>query len=207
MIGIRNDIESVPVIVSDHEEVEILVVEVALKSIVVRFLTAYGPQEDAPEDIINHFYSTLEEEIVKCEEHNCGLIAEMDCNAKLGNQLINGDPNQMSNNGKLLWDIMERRGCIVVNATDKCHGTITRSRLKAGKKEESILDYVVVNALIYPYVEQMIVDETKEKALTRFTKGKAVPSDHNMLSCVFDIPIKRQTMPRTEVYRLRNEDE
>ena len=207
MIGIRNDIESIPVIVSDYDEVEILVVEVTLKSMVIRFLTAYGPQEGAPVEIINLFYSTLEAEILKCEEHNCGLIAEMDCNAKLGNQLIPGDPNAMSTNGKFLWDIIERRCCIVVNATDKCNGTITRSRLKGGKKEESVLDYVVVNPLIFPYVEQMMVDETKDKALTRFTKGKAVPSDHNMVSCIFDIPIKRQTTPRTEIYRLRNEEE
>ena len=60
----------------------------------------------------------------------------MDCNAKLGNELIPGDPNVMSNNGRFLWDIIQRRDCIVVNATKKCNGTITRSRMKGGKKEE-----------------------------------------------------------------------
>ena len=143
MIGIRNDIGSVPVIVSEHDEVEILVIEVAFKSLVIRFLTAYGPQEEAPEDEINKFYATLEEEIVNCEEHNCGLIAELDCNAKLGSHVMAGDPNSMSSNGKLLWDIVERRECMVVNTSDKCNGTITRSRLKGGKLEESVLDYVV----------------------------------------------------------------
>ena len=58
----------------------------------------------------------------------------------------------MSANGKLLWDILERRNCTVVNGTTKCSGCITRSRNKAGKVEKSVLDYVFVDALIEPYV-------------------------------------------------------
>ena len=39
MIAIRNDIEGVPVVASNHDEdVEILVVEVSLRSMKVRFL-------------------------------------------------------------------------------------------------------------------------------------------------------------------------
>ena len=96
----------------------------------MRFLTGYGPQEDDNEDHINKFYCILEEEIVSCEERNCGLIIEMDCNAKLGKEIIKGDPHEMSNNGKILWDIMKRRNCTVINATKMCEGVITRSRIE-----------------------------------------------------------------------------
>ena len=58
-----------------------------------------------------------------------------------------------------------------------------------------------------PYVDQMIVDETKEKALTRFANGNTIPSDHNLLSCIFNIPVRKVVAPRTEVYRLRNQEE
>ena len=205
MIGIKKDVQTIPVDASPQDdEVEILVMEVQLKDMTVRFLTGYGPQEDDEEDKINKFYCTLEEEIVACEERECGLIIELDCNAKLGKNIIEGDPHDMSNNGKLLWDIVQRRNCVVVNSTKKCHGSITRSRMKSGVKEESILDYVIVNPLIAPFVEEMNIDESKAKALTRFLKGRTIPSDHNYLSCSFNIPLHRRSKPRQEIYRLRN---
>ena len=208
MIGMDKNFDITPVVVSDHDEdVEILVIEVAFKCITVRFLTAYGPQEDAPEDVINKFYLTLEEEIVRCEQENCALIAELDCNAKLGTGIIEGDPHTMSSNGKVLWDILERRGCSVINGSDKCKGTITRSRMKGGVEEKSVLDYVIVNAAAAPYVHCMVIDESKSRSLTRYAKGKAIPSDHNLLICTFKIPLKRKALPRTEIYRLRNADE
>ena len=108
--------------------------EVVFKSVTVRFLTAYGPQEDASDDIINKFYSALEEEILCCELENCGLIAELDCNAKLGKEIIAADPNAMSSCGRILWEIVMRRDCTVVNTTEACVGGITRSRMKAVKK-------------------------------------------------------------------------
>ena len=208
MIGVRNDIECVPVVISrQDEDVEILIVEIVFKSMKIRFLTGYGPQEDSSDEVINKFYAALEEEIMHCEEDNCGLIAELDCNAKLGYEILKGDPNQMSNNGKILWELVQRRDCTVVNTTEKCKGVITRSRMKGTTKEESVLDYVIVNALVWQHVESMEVDESKTQALTRFTKGKAITSDHNILQCTFNIPIEKKSSPRTEIHRLRNEDE
>ena len=52
----------------------------------------------------------------------------------------------------------------------------------------------------------MEIDESKTKALTRFTKGKAIPSDHNLLKCVFDIRVLKNNKPRIEVYQVRNKD-
>ena len=93
MIGINKDIEKEPVDVSPQDdEAKILVVEIELKDLPIRFLTAYGPQEEDNEDKINKFYNSLEEEIIACEERNCGLIIELDCNAKLGKNIIQGDP-------------------------------------------------------------------------------------------------------------------
>ena len=206
MIGIKNEVQATPVDVSPQDpEIEILVVEVELKEVTIRFLTAYGPQEDDSEDKINKFYCTLEEEIIKCEERKCGLIVEMDCNAKLGKTIIQGDPHEMSSNGKLLWDIIQRRDCCVVNATEKCEGTITRSRIKGGTKEESVIDFVIINPQMIPYIEAMEIDESKTKALTRFKKGIPVPSDHNHIKCSFNIPLVKRHKARQEIYCLRNE--
>ena len=206
MIGIKKELEATPVDVSpDETEIEIIVTELELKEMTIRFLTGYGPQEDDSADKINKFYCTLEEEIIKCEDRNCGLIIEMDCNAKLGKNIIQGDPHDMSGNGKLLWDVIQRRNCCVVNATEKCKGTITRSRTKGKIKEESVIDFVIVNQKIQPYIEEMEIDETKVKALTRFRKGNSVPSDHNHIKCTFNIPVSKQITQRQEIYCLRNQ--
>ena len=53
----------------------------------------------------------------------------------------------------------------------------------------------------------MVINESKEYALTRFISGKAVPSDHHLISCTFDIPVGKKVFERKEVYRLRNPDE
>ena len=172
-------------------------VEVALKSMVLRFLTAYGPQEEASEDTINRFYSALEHEILKCEEENCGLIAELDSNAKLGKGIITNDPNDMSTNGQILWDIVRRRECTVVNMSDKCTGCITRRRNKAGTIEESVLDYVIVNSVVAPFINSMEIDESKEKSLTRYTKARAIPSDHHVLTHVLTHVPARQDLSVT----------
>ena len=208
MIGIKKDIEGTPVNVSpEDEDVEIVVVEIQLKAITIRFLTGYGPQEDDSGEKINKFYCALEEEMVLCEERDCGLIMELDCNANLGKDITEGDPHNMSNNGKLLWEIIQRRNCTVVNSTDKCSGVITRSRIKGTIKEESVLDYVIVNSLLAQYVEKMVIDESKAKALTRYIKGTAVPSDHNHLACSFNIPLDKRIVPRQEIFRLRNKSD
>ena len=204
MIGVSNDMTGKPVDVSPHDDVEILVVEIELKDMSIRFLTAYGPQEDDKEENINKFYNYLEEEIIACEERNCGLIMELDCNAKLGKEIIQGDPHNMSSNGKLLWDVVQRHGCTVVNATEKCVGVITRSRMKKKHKEESVIDFIIVNPMIMPYVEKMEIDELKSKALTRFKKGGSVPSDHDYLHCTFNIPLQKRKPMRKEMYCLRN---
>ena len=71
MIGIKKDIEGTPVNVSpEDEDVEIVVVELQLKAITIRFLTGYGPQEDDSGEKINKFYCALEEEMVLCEERD-----------------------------------------------------------------------------------------------------------------------------------------
>ena len=209
MIGIDKNLSlKKPVIIFQGEkDVEILVVEIILSTMSLRIMTAYGPQEDSSPDTINEFYRKFEEEIIKCEEDNCGLVIEMDANAKLGRDIIEKDPNPMSENGRILWGIVQRRNCYVVNATDKCNGTITRSRTRKGVKEESILDYMIVNQKIEPYIHSMNIDENKEMVLTRFLKKNIVVSDHNILTCSLNIPHHGPPKPRIELLSLRNPED
>ena len=60
----------------------------------------------------------------------------MDANAKVGNTIIKEDPHNMTNNGKLLLDVVQRQGLIIGNSLDICKGLITRERLFDNKSEK-----------------------------------------------------------------------
>ena len=45
------------------------------------------------------------------------MILELDCNAKVGKNVIKNDPNEMSENGKLLLDIIKRQNLELVSKT------------------------------------------------------------------------------------------
>ena len=52
----------------------------------------------------------------------------MDANSKVGETVIENDPCSMTDNGRVLLDILERHDLLIVNATEKCKGLITRHR-------------------------------------------------------------------------------
>ena len=85
----------------------------------------------------------MDEEVAAAEEANCAVLIEMDFNAKLGSEIIMKDSSHISENGKLLRDIIVRRNLIVGNASEKCDGTITRRKNTIHGIEESVLDYVL----------------------------------------------------------------
>ena len=188
-----------------------LIVEAKLKNKRSRFLNAYGVQETATIEEKSEFYSILDEEI--CLTLNAGhmLCLEMDANAKLGNRVIKGDPHQMSSNGKQLFNLVERYNLVVVNATDRCFGIITRIKRMQTVTEESILDYFIVCQEFYLMVTSLKIDEDRKYVLTKFVKSKkrsyTVESDHNPLIMEVDISWDMKVkMDRVEIYNLRNSE-
>ena len=74
----------------------------------IRIINAYGPQEDETQLKRLTYWQSLEQEISSGENENCMILLQMDANAKLGNNIINQDPNEMSDNGRLLQELIER---------------------------------------------------------------------------------------------------
>ena len=74
----------------------------------VRIVSGYGPQENWEEEKRRPFFLALETEIEKSELAGISVIIELDANSKLGKQYIPNDPYDMSPNGALLSDIIER---------------------------------------------------------------------------------------------------
>jgi hypothetical protein len=176
-----------------------------------RIITGYGPQENLTEDKRLPFFVTLEEEVVKAAMAGKSVIIELDANSKLGSEIIPGDPHKMSPNGKLLEDIIERQNLIVVNASEKAKGKITRKRTTTNKVEESIIDVVLVSSDLEEQIECLEIDEDRKHVLSRIRKTKRgnvhKESDHNVLLTTFkQTVVSTKKKDKTEIYNLKNKE-
>ena len=88
---------------------------------------------------------------------------------------------------------------MIVNTHELCSGAITRKRVLSNKNgiiktEESILDYIIINQTMAEYLTKMTIDEDRIHVLTKYAsrKGikKLVKSDHNILTCHFNLKWK-----------------
>ena len=60
----------------------------------------------------------------------------------------------------------------MVNSLEKCKGKITRQRVTKNKREESIIDFVIVCEEMEEIIEDMIIDKNKDFALASYRKTK-----------------------------------
>ena len=185
-----------PVLVSTgkDEDSEIITVQVNVGKHSVRIINAYGPQEDTENQVVMKFWEELEEEIVDAENNNCLILVELDANAKIGRDNLKDDPNNISTNGKLLLDLVERNNLCIANTTSVCKGVITRERKTTSKIEKSAIDYIIVCNNMKEYLEEMFIDEDRLYVLTKYAgkmgSKKMVTSDHNVLVAKFSIRFK-----------------
>ena len=189
-----------PILISEYSDTfEMLVVQIKVDGREVRVITGYGPQKNLSLDKIMPFFSKLEKEIISAKLANKSIIIQMDANSKLGNKIIPQDPNEQTPNGAVLSDIIDRNALIVANSlTPKCSGVITRRRTTENSVEESVIDFLLISADLVRDMQELIIDEDKNHALTKITHGKnrvkKVVSDHNVMLSKFNL-----TMPKSEV--------
>ena len=188
-----------------NDDIEILVVQCNIEQVNIRVINGYGPQEDEPSNKKLSFWQTLEEEINAAKNANCMTLIQMDGNAKLGKNIIKQDPHDITENGKLLQDLIERE-----NSSELCKGAITRHRVTKHKEEKSILDFILVCEKLAEFFTLMFVDEERNFPLTKYasTKGgrKIIESDHNILIAKFSIEYKNTPwrQDKHEVFNLKN---
>ena len=172
-------------------ESEILVVQMMVGHLKVRVINGYGPQESENRQLIMQFWQDVETEIISAKDDNCCILIQMDANAKLGKCIIPGDPHDMSDNGKILSDLITRQNLCVLNADPMCKGVITRHRSTKQSEEKSVLDYIICCQVLRQYLEHMMIDENKTHVLTKYSsrRGKQtiIKSDHNLLQGTFSI--------------------
>ena len=198
-----------PVLVYQGEdEIEILVVEADIGNKKIRIINGYGPQEDEDIQDILSFWHNFEGEIIKAKNDKCFILIEMDANAKLGKTVIKDDPNEITSNGKLLYDIVERQNLVIINSLDICKGTITRQRDLENRTEKSVIDYMITCEDLGNEIIEAAIDESRIHTLARYTKKKSgnkiIQSDHNILYSKFEITFERKPRKvRNELFKFR----
>ena len=117
------------------------------------------------------------------------MCLELDANAKLGPQLIPGDPHETSPNGELLKSIILSNNLVICNSSKKCEGLYTRERKTINGYEKSIIDFFLICKDMFVFFEKMKIDA--DNALTKHSKKKdqvfVQKSDHHLLICHFNI--------------------
>ena len=97
---------------------------------------------------------------------------------------------------------------LVVNGLPQCKGLITRSRMKEGKLEESILDFFVICSRMLPYFTRMVIDDKKQHILTNYkganNGGKAIDTDHFTQYMDMDLEFSREKPERREILNFKN---
>ena len=140
------------------------------------------------------------------------LIAE-DANAKLGHEWIRDDPHSMSENGKLLAEMIQRQGLFVVNTSEKCKGgPITRCRTISDKikQEASCIDFIIISKDLAKDLENALIDSSQLYSLTKYTTTKGCPSvkrsDHFTFVANFSVSWTETKSERVEFFKLRDEE-
>ena len=209
-----------PILISNGcENVEMLVVQGKIGNYDMRIFNCYGPQEisqsqrpsSEQQQIVTQFWMEIENEVIKAKDEGCLVLIEMDANAKVGKNIINDDPNETSENGKLFLDFVSRQNLKILNASDKCAGVITRHRVTVNRTEESVIDYIVVCDTFATFLEEMVIDEKRIHVLTKYAskKGnrKKVQSDHNILYGKFSLKYNtKKKFLRREIFDFKNKE-
>ena len=200
-----------PVLISADDENEIMAVQVQAGGLDLRIINAYGPQEGSSKDEILNFWHQLESQVLSAKDDCCGIIIELDANAKLGADILSGDPNEMSHNGRMLLDMVNRQNLIIGNLSNKCKGNITRYRKTVNSEEKSILDYLIFCDKVEQYFNTMLVDEKRMHVLKKYVTTRGVKqftySDHNTIYAEFSIRYtEKPTVVKREMFNLRNQE-
>ena len=104
----------------------------------IRLILAYGPQKGDTKDEIDDFYENLQIQLDRSFMKGDSVLLVGDLNAKLGKTVRKSDIHDMSANGKLLCDIIDKYNSRVINALGLSKGVFTRVNNK-NSAEKSVL--------------------------------------------------------------------
>ena len=144
------------------DKIEVMAVDISVKTMKIKCVVGYGPQENDKNEKKNEFWQFIEEEVETARKKEQGFILHFDGNLWAGSDIIPGDPRKQNRNGKMFQEFLARNtNLVVVNSLPICKGLITRKRMKGDKEEKSVLDFFIVCTRVLPHVKNMVIDEEK----------------------------------------------
>ena len=193
------------------DQVETLSIKIFVQKMNIRCCVAYGCQESEYIDKKEAFWNYLDEEVEEATTTGAGLVIQFDGNLWAGSKIIPNDPRPQNRNGKLFEQFLIKNSHLtVVNSLDICEGLITRSRLRSGNLEESVLDFFVVCHLVLPHISKMVIDEEGKHILTNYQQvqngGKAANSDHATQYIDIDLKVITEKPKRNEIWNFKCKD-
>ena len=152
-----------PVLIFEGDnECEVCVVQIALRNKNIRIVAGYGPQECAPVVVRESYRHTIEEQVMRANMAGCSVVVAEDSNAKLGPEWIPNDPHPISENGKLLANMIIRQKLEIVNTSPKCTGgPITRKKIVNGKVEASCIDFILLSHDLVKHLDSAMIDSSQ----------------------------------------------
>ena len=205
-----------PVLISaGNEHIEMIVVQGKVGNQDIRIFNCYGPQEVTQsqrptaeqKQVVNNFWIELEKEVISAKEAGALVVIQMDANAKVGKDVVKNDPNDMSENGKLLLEFVERQNLRILNISNKCTGVVTRDRIAGGNHEQSVIDYIVTCDSLADLLEEMMIDDERIHVLTKYSLKKRVKSDHNVMFAKFKLNYTtKKNIVRKEIFNFKDKE-
>jgi hypothetical protein len=201
-----------PVLISEYSDnFEMLVVEIKASNKSIRVITGYGPQENVSTEERMPFFATLEQEIVSAKLSNRSIVIQMDANSKMGTEMVPKDTHEQTPNGAALAGVINRNDLIVVNSLNtKVNGSTTRKRITVDGIEESIIDFVIVSLDLVKDVENLLIDEQKEYALSKIVKRKnsvqVLHSDHHVMIASFGLSWNNEVPQKEDLFNFKDKD-
>ena len=194
-----------PAFIRDGGEVaEALTVNIHLKNITISCNTAYGPQESAPIQKKNEFWSYLQEECERARNEGKGFLLQGDLNAWLGPHILESDTKPQNLNGKMLVKFVENNCLTIVNCLPICQGTKTWSKTRLGMKLTSTIDFFIVCENILPFVQEMMID-SDDRTIINFRKGKTtIKADHAPMWLKLNLKILPEKPEKVVVLNYKN---
>ena len=142
-----------------HEELEQAWVQVTVNNFRFNIAAVYGPvQSRTSTKEINNWYYELEKSYAEKDSLPTMIIG--DFNAHIGNddKGVIGNSSAVDCGGESLRNLIERRGLILGNSSEKCQGRITRIDPKGN---DSIIDYVISNPQMFDKIKDIKIDEER----------------------------------------------
>ena len=180
--------------VFESNERNILSTKIEYPECTMRLIVAHGPQEGEDLGAKNEFYESLMVEIERGKASDENVIVVGDLNAKIQtNQTDTPIIEDISANGKLLKDVIEKYQLEVLNFHPITTGKWTRIQRKKNQIERSVIDYVLVEENLYSRIEEVVIDENKLytpwRVVSRKKCRQIIFSDHTAI--ITTVNIKR----------------